>query len=296
MGRSLRAGISLLLPGMVALTHACMPEPAASPGPASAPADAGPAGDAASTLPADCVVVLHVAAEVTTPSDRELRVVAENRQDEPVAFVLPERCPAGLVDFEGLGPNYDYYSTCNAGACLRSNGSTTITLAPHEQRELATTVIHVAGEEPCTRPLPRGRLPVRAVLPRAPFPLCSTTAFIDVPDPPPHREASPAPPPSRVPPPGPEPALRPPVPRPAGADCESAADCEIFCPSAPGCCGNPCGCQSASPRAKHAEIERAFPKSCRRTPCPAMGCAFQPAMGATCRDHRCVAVRSLSEF
>lgn len=75
--------------------------------------------------------------------------------------------------------------------------------------------------------------------------------------------------------------------------CTQPSDCVVFCPNAPGCCPSaPCGCRSAINHAFEEAARADFAKSCTRVPnCPAMGCAYEQAMGATCREGRCVATK-----
>lgn len=75
--------------------------------------------------------------------------------------------------------------------------------------------------------------------------------------------------------------------------CESAADCVIFCPSVPGCCGATCGCKHAIRRDHTAAYEAEYKRTCARPPrCPIVGCAYQEAAFADCREHRCVPSRT----
>lgn len=75
--------------------------------------------------------------------------------------------------------------------------------------------------------------------------------------------------------------------------CDSAADCVIFCPSVPGCCGATCGCNHAIRRDHVAAYDAEYKRTCARPPsCPVVGCAYHEAAFAECRDHRCVPSRT----
>lgn len=110
--------------------------------------------------------------------------------------------------------------------------------------------------------------PTAPALPDRPLPLCSPVL-------------TPAPaPPAYALPPGP----------PAGDpySCQTAADCTIFCPSVPGCCGSACGCTHAIRRDHVAAYEAEYKKTCRHPPsCLAEGCARREARSADCRNNRC---------
>lgn len=110
--------------------------------------------------------------------------------------------------------------------------------------------------------------------------------------PPAERPAPPTHAPTPRPTPPPRPGPRPSAPRPSGMGaCETAADCVVHCAKAPGCCPDaPCGCRNAIRKDKVAEYDAWFASSCTPTrACPAVGCAWDEAFGATCREGRCVA-------
>lgn len=73
--------------------------------------------------------------------------------------------------------------------------------------------------------------------------------------------------------------------------CEADEDCVLYCPSAPGCCSSdPCGCRGAVHVGREADADTAYAARCEPSPgCSPVGCAYEPARGAACRDHRCVA-------
>jgi len=77
--------------------------------------------------------------------------------------------------------------------------------------------------------------------------------------------------------------------------CTSHADCGITC--AMDCCGAPCGCRGAYNRAYIDAIEKWGRRDCpARIDCPAVGCAYEPAFGAVCRNGRCAPATSLSDY
>ncbi|MEM6732609.1 MAG: hypothetical protein AAF658_13710 [Myxococcota bacterium] len=72
------------------------------------------------------------------------------------------------------------------------------------------------------------------------------------------------------------------------AECQSDADCVLFCPESDVCCSSPCGCKNAIARARLAEQEASFERDCAKPPrCPAMGCRREDATGARCEAGRC---------
>ncbi len=124
----------------------------------------------------------------------------------------------------------------------------------------------------------------------------------------PEETDAPAPEPARVAPapkpaPKPKPAPRPVAPRDDGAvkpdlsdprakACTQDADCGITC--AMDCCGAPCGCRTAYNVAFIPAIEKWGRRDCPvDRQCPAMGCAYQPAHFAVCRDGQCRAGQGL---
>ncbi|WP_437872545.1 hypothetical protein [Sorangium sp. So ce363] len=233
-----------------------------------------------------CAVRLRLDVSPVAGERRLLRVVAENATGQPLALELPDRCPNGLVELEGLGPGYDYYGTCNAGPCLGVSSARRIELGPGEARPIAEATIALRGAPPCTSALPPGQHVVRAGVRTANVPVCTAEAVLDVPG-----AARPQSPPSPPPPSVPSRST------PASSDpyaCQSPTDCVLSCPEPAGCCGWPCGCQHAIHRDHRAAFEANFEKTCTRPPrCPAVGCAFERAVGATCRNGRCVATTTL---
>jgi hypothetical protein len=205
---------------------------------------------------------------------RTLRVYGQNLTATPLSFEVPERCPRGLVDFEGLGPGYDYYGTCAAGACAGWPATRRITLAPAQPQPLAEGHIYLDGHAPCTTPLAAGKYRLRASIPSTNVVVCSEDIIFDVPAQVTTDNGSAAPN---------DPYW-----------CRDSADCVLSCPTAAGCCGHPCGCQHAINIRHRAAYEANYSKGCSRAPCPAVGCAYAPAVLAVCQNHRCVGATTLT--
>jgi hypothetical protein len=88
-----------------------------------------------------------------------------------------------------------------------------------------------------------------------------------------------------------------PVPAPvqAAVECVAPADCVVSCED--DCCGAPCGCRTAVPRA-HAEPAKAT-RAARCSPelvaqCQPVACLREDAMGATCDAGRCITIEEWS--
>jgi hypothetical protein len=102
------------------------------------------------------------------------------------------------------------------------------------------------------------------------------------------HEAPPAPgPPPKTSPPKTPPAVDA---APLGA-CDRDEDCEIYCPSAPGCCSEYlCGCDLAIATRDEAAIEKDFEATCQHTDCKVADCGPPRLVHAACVAHRCDAV------
>jgi len=250
------------------------------PPPAAPPHHTEPSGDVAAPpeSPASAAERCDVMLRLEVQGEdrvRALRVYAENLRGERLELELPERCPAGLVDFEGLGAGYDYYGTCNAGACADSPPIRRITLEPQARRQLiAAAHIHLDGRAPCTTALPPGSYTVRPLPPETSASVCVEGAVLDVPAPLPPEEVAVL---SKDP-----------------YWCETSADCVLSCPVSSKCCGWPCGCRHAI-NVRHKEAYEAnYLDTCDTFPCPAVACAYEPAVAAVCRNHRCVGSSTLA--
>jgi hypothetical protein len=233
----------------------------------------------------ECQLLLRAHVEPRGPRAARLYVTAENVGSAPLRVDLPDRCPMGPIDFEGLGAGYDYYSTCNAGACAGPRTPTTHALAPGQPKEVASTTIYLDGAVPCAEPLSPGHHRITPVAPALDVPVCVVGTSLDVRPPPP--------------PPAP-PRQEPPARKRDPSDpysCEAPSDCVLSCPSAPGCCGWACGCRHAIHRDHREAFEASYPETCTKHPhCPAVACMHDPAIGATCRAGRCVGVSRPSEL
>jgi hypothetical protein len=224
-----------------------------------------------------------------TPRGRfqySLQVLVENATTRALQFVLPDRCPAGPLDFDGLPDGYDYYQTCSAGACLGPRGMHTLELAARERRTLLTVQLPAAGG-PCTEPLEQALYSIQPIAPTVSYRVCVESARLDL------RKvklpARPAPRPVAPVPPAPAP-----VPEPSDDPhaCTSSDDCIISCPAVRGCCGWPCGCTNAIHRDQAASFVANYASTCTRVPnCPIVACAFEPAVSAICLNGRCEAQR-----
>jgi hypothetical protein len=242
---------------------------------------------------ARCDVVVRTTARALSPTRVRLLVTAENAGGAPATVELPDRCPHGPIDFEGLGPTFDYYGTCAAGACLARGAGSRVTLSPGQTLSLVEVDVALDGPG-CSAPAPPGRHLVRAIPPRTSAPACSVGATVEVaatPRAPPNPSPAPAP---RVTPAPPEPGA------PSARDpsdpyaCDGPGQCMLACPEAPGCCGWSCGCRHAIHRDHAASFTANYPATCQRAPCPAVGCAYEPAASATCRNGRCVAASGVA--
>jgi hypothetical protein len=249
----------------------------------------------------ECQVVLRAHMRVDGgPWTHRLWVTAENVGADALELALPDRCPNGPVDFAGLGAGYDYYGTCNAGACAGTREPRRLTLPAGATQELASVTVHLRGAPPCTKALPAGRHRIVPVVPELGVRTCVVGTVLEVPAPPaPERRTerpTPKPSPDPVRPrerrerPGPAPQTRPTAPGGDAYACTEHADCVLSCPRAAGCCGWPCGCRHAIHRDHKAAFEARYPETCGKPPCPAVACMHDPAFGAACRNGRCVGV------
>ncbi|HKU37793.1 MAG TPA: hypothetical protein VJR89_06595 [Polyangiales bacterium] len=237
------------------------------------------AGCSAAHADRPCELVLSAK---VTPRGRlayGVQVVIENVSASPVQFVLPERCPAGPIELAGLPDGYDYYSTCNAGPCLGGAGVQTVQLAPRQRRTLASLQLSAAAGS-CNPALEPALYAIAPLAPPISNRVCVEPARLDL------RNAKiPAAPV----------VAQLPVSAPPGDDphaCTSSEDCVISCPAVRGCCGWPCGCTNAIHRDRVASFAAVYASSCTRAPnCPIVACAYEPALGAECRNGRCEPLR-----
>jgi hypothetical protein len=127
--------------------------------PAQAPSGAAsPSAESCVLEPATRVEALgaryEVVASVYNPGTRS------------VSFELPDRCPAGPVDFSGLPAGYDYYGTCTQGACPGGRPAKRFDVGPGESFELARVEIDPA-QSACNAALAPGRHVIGFSLPQA---------------------------------------------------------------------------------------------------------------------------------
>ena len=80
--------------------------------------------------------------------------MVENLTDQPLELAVTDLCPAGVVQFDGLGDDMDVYGTCLAGACTEYGETVTITLMPGEPL-FDEVLIDVEGDD-CSAPLSDG--------------------------------------------------------------------------------------------------------------------------------------------
>lgn len=142
---------------------------------------------------------------------------------------------------------------------------------------------HTAPAPPPAPPIPEVEAP-----PPPPTPAPDTIPEVTPPAPrPPPVRPSPRPPPPTPPRPPTHPTPHPPPP-PDLWSCTSDADCVISCPRVEGCCGEPCGCRAAVRRDARDAWTAHYAATCDRVPCPAVACAYEPALYAACAQGRCV--------
>jgi hypothetical protein len=243
--------------------------------PPQAPPPQTPGESSRASAASDCAVELHLEIQ-ELDRQRVLRVFAKNLTRQRLEFSIPERCPNGPVDFEGLPAGYDYYGTCASGACQGWPALRQIALPPGALQPLAEARVFIDGRAPCTTALPPGRYHVRPVAPRTDVAMCVNEAALVIPEPPSERELTEA--------------------RKDPYFCLDSSECVLSCPEPSGCCGHPCGCRHAINARHRAAYEANYARTCSRPPCPAVGCAYEPAAFAVCRNHRCQAGSGLGAF
>lgn len=108
----------------------------------------GPEGaiDVTPREPNRCVAQLDLFAEVVG-GEVVLRATLASNSESSVSVTLSAPCPGGPVAFSGLGDGFDYYGTCNVGACQDANGTVTVVLPDERRRvEIASTTFPIAGD------------------------------------------------------------------------------------------------------------------------------------------------------
>lgn len=121
------------------------------------------------TLP-ECLVMIEVALDgkgmlnVSDPEQPvEVTAHIHNVSGLALTFTVADPCPDGLVSFMGLPEGYDFYGSCQAGACATYGDPVTYTLAPEEVLEVTTEV--TPGGDVCNPALPADSYTVSARLP-----------------------------------------------------------------------------------------------------------------------------------
>lgn len=97
-----------------------------------------------------------------------LTAKAKNLTEAPLELTMPDRCPGGEVNFSGLEPgegSYDYYRTCNMGACAGGRPSVVIALPPGEVVQVGGAEIHPDGKRPCNEAIATGSYSLSFTLP-----------------------------------------------------------------------------------------------------------------------------------
>ncbi len=240
MRRSPAALVAVASFALVACSSPQTPPPAPAPPPpivVEAPPSPAPrvAPDAPPAAPA-CNAELVTRAR-TNGGRVEVDAVVRNVTDAPIAFALPDRCPMGPAEFDGLGSDYDYYGACARGACAGPRSPLSMTLAPGEERTVASIAITPEGDS-CQRPLTERAASLGFSLPGADGLFACSRARAEV-----AFEAPPPPaPPARVVDPTPAPRRNPPPSRPPRTtprrDCPAIAcgGCSFgYAPSTDGC-------------------------------------------------------------
>lgn len=124
--------------------------------------------------------------------------------EEPVKIALRHRCPNGPISFVGLGEDFDYYGTCNMGACAEPESVTHLTVPAGGERVTVVALSWPEGGDGCRRPLPFGRHDLNAwgdLLEPEGSNLCGLPhAQLDLPAPPRPAPKSPPEPEVRCPP------------------------------------------------------------------------------------------------
>lgn len=105
--------------------------------------------------PNSCVAQLELTAELVG-DEVKLRATLASNSDSSVNVTLHSPCPGGPVAFTGLGEGFDYYGTCNAGACQETDEPLTVFLpAGRGKVEIASTFFPISGDA-CRPPLEGG--------------------------------------------------------------------------------------------------------------------------------------------
>lgn len=104
----------------------------------------------------------------------ELVATAKNQTSAPITLSLRDRCPSGLIAFEGLDAAFDYYETCTMGQCLPDQPPKTLDLAPGETKTLASVEV-LTGPGGCNPPVAAGTYQLTFALDPSPGATLPTT-------------------------------------------------------------------------------------------------------------------------
>jgi hypothetical protein len=177
--------------------------------------------------PVDCDVQLLMASLPQPDGSYQLIARARSWASRDLVLTVPTTCPNGPAAFFGLPEGYDYYGTCNAGACLPTPlGRKTVVLPAGGMIDLASTTINPLRST-CNAALPPGDHPISYTLDLRGARVCGPDANgVNIPHPPSPSAA--------------------PSPTPASPACPPMPTCGIGCNGPPlrdanGCAL--CGCE-----------------------------------------------------
>ena len=91
-----------------------------------------------------------------------LEAAVENLTEQPLEIVVVDRCPTGLVTFDGLPASTDVYGTCMAGDCASFGESVVIEVEPGESMVVGAD-LPIDGDD-CSAPLEPGTYRVQGLL------------------------------------------------------------------------------------------------------------------------------------
>ncbi len=141
--------------------------------------------------PPPCDIELRSEVKELRNGTVQVTVLARSRLAEPLEVELPDNCPNGPIQFSGLPHPYDYYRTCNQGACAPGvRTPQRVTLPRGRDVTLSTIVINPKGGT-CNEPLPAARYTVSFVTPWRNACVSSYGSFGKAPPPPPPKKVEP---------------------------------------------------------------------------------------------------------
>ena len=83
----------------------------------------------------------------------ELQAHVKNLTDVPLPLTVVDACPNGVAAFQGLPEGYDYYGSCNAGACPPDLPPKVIIIEAGQTQIIETAAINLSGGT-CNEPVP----------------------------------------------------------------------------------------------------------------------------------------------